>query len=83
MKKISSFDLINLGFITNFVSAEESGDIDYTFYTLDIDGVTMLISDSSEHDEFTINFFNGPDSIMFIDLDDVSTLVELINKNSK
>ena len=83
MKKISSFDLINLGFITNFVSAADSGDIDYTFYTLDIDGVTMLISDSSKHDEFTINFFNGPDSIMFIDLDDVSALVELINKNSK
>lgn len=64
----SESQLIELGFERNYVSAEESGDKEYVYYTLDFDDdnyTLSLISGCFEEgvEEVGVSFFEGNKSL--------------------
>lgn len=63
MKKLDRNVLIELGFVKNYVSQEESGDKAYVYYTKDLNEHETLISTAADYpikgDElFTVELFN-------------------------
>ena len=78
-------DLIDLGFERYDVSAEESGDFPYYYYTYDItDELCLISSDDGEakKDGWSIQFFDH-DHICFGNPEDLKTLIDVIEKNTK
>jgi len=85
MKNIYRIDLINLGFEENLVTTEDSGcDNEYYYYAYITGDDCLLISDASDENDgcYTIEFFNLDNQIQIQDLDDLKSLVKIINKNS-
>jgi len=61
-KPITPESLIALGFTENFVSAEESGSGEFTYYTYETSGGTALISTPSDEEplgHFGVEFFES------------------------
>ena len=76
-------DLINLGFKRNDVSAEESGDSPFYYYTYEItDELCLISSDDGEakKDGWSVHFFDY-DDIWFYTPEDLKTLIDVIEKN--
>ena len=76
-------DLIDLGFERYDVSAEESGDFPYYYYTYDItDELCLISTDDGEakKDGWSVEMFDY-DGIKFTNLEDLKTLINIIEKN--
>ena len=76
-------DLIDLGFERNDVSAEESGDFPFYYYTYGItDELCLISSDDGEakKDGWTVEMFDY-DGIKFTNVEDLKTLIDVIEKN--
>lgn len=63
-KYLDKYVLLSLGFKENFVSAEESGDVPYIYFTKDLNEFDSLISNEgnfplSGDEIFKINLFNS------------------------
>jgi hypothetical protein len=76
-------DLIDLGFKRYDVSAEESGDVPFYYYTYDItDELCLISSDDGEakKDGWSVEMFDY-DGIKFTSIEDLKTLINVIEKN--
>jgi hypothetical protein len=76
-------DLIDLGFERNDVSAEESGDVRFYYYTYNItDELSLISSDDGEakKDGWSVEMFDY-DNIEFTSKEDIEKLISLIEKN--
>lgn len=65
------------------VSAEESGDKPYYYYTYDVVNGLSFISNSSDDvkdDEWFVEFFNTEIPVRFNDMSQVSNLIEILTK---
>ena len=77
-------DLIDLGFKRYDVSAEESGDIPFYYYTYEITNELCLISTDdgeAKQDGWSVHFFDY-DHIWFSNPEDLKTLIDVIEKNT-
>jgi hypothetical protein len=75
-------DLIDLKFIRNDVSEEESGIDAFYYYTYDI-GEFGLISNSDDgavKGEWWVEIFDG-ENIKFKNIDDLSALIDIVERN--
>ena len=76
-------DLIDLGFERNDVSAEESGDVRFYYYTYNItDELSLISSDNGEAEKngWSVEMFDY-DNIEFTSKEDIEKLISLIEKN--
>jgi hypothetical protein len=76
-------DLIDLGFERYDVSAEDSGDVPFYYYTYDItDELCLISSDDGEakKDGWSVEMFDY-DGIKFTSIEDLKTLINVIEKN--
>ena len=76
-------DLVDLGFERIDVSAEESGDEAFYYYTYDFTKHFSMISndnDQAEKEGWLVEIFDYSD-IRFHQKEDVKVLIDLINKN--
>ena len=76
-------DLIDLGFKRNDVSAEESGDVRFYYYTYNItDELCLITSDNGEAEQngWSVEMFDY-DNIEFTSKEDIEKLISLIEKN--
>ena len=76
-------DLIDLGFERYDVSAEDSGDVPFYYYTYDItDELCLISSDNGEakKDGWYVEMFDY-DSIRFNNIGEVQALITLIEAN--
>ena len=76
-------DLIDLGFERNDVSAEESGDVRFYYYTYNItDELCLISSDNGEAEKngWSVEMFDY-DNIEFTSKEDIEKLISLIEKN--
>jgi hypothetical protein len=77
-------DLIDLGFKRYDVSAEESGDIPFYYYTYEITNELCLISSDNgvaEKDGWSVEMFDY-DGIKFNNVEDLKNLIDVIEKNT-
>lgn len=80
-ERITSKDLIDLGFVREDVTAEESGDEDFSYYFLHVDKGFGLISDEGEDGYFTVDVFNTEFPIRFKFLPALKQLIKLIKSH--
>lgn len=76
-------DLINLGFKRNDVSAEDSGDFPFYYYTYEITNELCLISaddGEAKKDGWYVEMFDY-DGIKFTDVEDLKNLITIIEIN--
>ena len=76
-------DLIDLGFNRYDVPAEESGDKPYFYFTYNItDELCLISSDDGEakKDGWSVEMFDY-DGIKFTSIEDLKTLINVIEKN--
>ena len=76
-------DLIDLGFERTNVSAEESGDNPFYYYTYNITDELCLISSDNgeaEKDGWFVEMFDY-DGIKFTNVKDLKTLMDVIKRN--
>ena len=76
-------DLIDLGFERKDVTAEESGDFPFYYYTYDITKELCLISSDdgeAKKDGWFVEMFDY-DDIKFTNVEDLQTLITVIEKN--
>lgn len=76
-------DLIDLGFERIDVSAEESGDEAFYYFTYDFTKHFSMISndnDEAEKEGWCVEIFDYSD-IRFFQKEDVKVLIDVINKN--
>jgi hypothetical protein len=76
-------DLIDLGFKRIHVSAEESGDNPFYYFTYDItDELCLISSDDGEarKDGWSVEMFDY-DGIKFTTIEDLKALIMVIEKN--
>lgn len=76
-------DLIDLGFKRNNVSAEESGDKSFFYFTYNITDELCLIStdnDEAEKNGWFVELFDY-DNIEIRNLEDLKTLIDVIERN--
>jgi hypothetical protein len=76
-------DLIDLGFKRNDVSAEESGHVRFHYYTYNItDELSLISSDDGEakKDGWRVEMFDY-ENIEFTNVEDLKTLIDIIEKN--
>lgn len=76
-------DLIDLGFERKDVTAEESGDFPFYYYTYDITKELCLISSDdgeAKKDGWSVEMFDY-DGIKFTNVEDLQTLITVIKKN--
>ena len=76
-------DLLDLGFERNDVSAEESGDNPFYYYTYDITNEFCLISSDdgeAKKDGWSVEMFDYSD-IKITDAEDLKALITVIEKN--
>lgn len=86
MEKITKNELLKLGFIENYVTPEESGSNEGFFYfSFEIDGHTLLITNDNVESNgvYSVEFFNFYDTISFNDLNQLKTLINLVNDAKK
>lgn len=87
MRKLTEEVLLELGFEKVIVTAEESGDNEFYYFTLDLtgDGRECLISDASDqvdNGEFVVDMFNTELGTCYTD-EDVKTLYDALTKYKK
>jgi hypothetical protein len=76
-------DLIDLGFKRNDVSAEESGDVRFYYYTYNItDELSLISTDDGEakKDGWFVELFDY-ENIEFRNTEELKTLIDVIEKN--
>ena len=76
-------DLIDLGFKRNNISAEVSGDKPFFYFTYSITDELCLISsdnDEAERNGWYVELFDY-DDIKFTSLEDLKTLIDVIERN--
>ena len=76
-------DLIDLGFKRNNISAEDSGDKPYFYFTYNITDELCLIStdnDEAERNGWFVELFDY-DNIEIRNLEDLKTLIDVIERN--
>ena len=76
-------DLIDLGFKRYDVSAEESGDVRFYYYTYNItDELSLISTDDGEakKDGWFVELFDY-ENIEFTNVEDLKTLIDIIEKN--
>jgi hypothetical protein len=76
-------DLVDLGFERTDVSAEESGDEAFYYYTYEFTQYFSLISsddEEAEKESWSVEIFDYS-GIRFFQKEDVKALIDLINKN--
>tara|TARA_B110000503_G_C6986074_1_gene345314 strand:- start:287 stop:535 length:249 start_codon:yes stop_codon:yes gene_type:complete len=76
-------DLIDLGFERYDASAEESGDFPFYYYTYDITDELCLISGDdgkAKKEGWSVEMFDY-DGIKFTSIEDLKTLINVIEKN--
>ncbi len=76
-------DLIELGFERNDISAEESGDVSFYYYTYDITDQLCLISSDEEEAKkagWFVEIFDY-EGIRFNNMGEVQALITLIETN--
>ena len=84
--KLTKENLLELGFTEEFVSAEESGDKPFTYYTyIVLDAFEkercVLITNTDDDDEgFRVEFFNMEEIGYYDDYNSVKELIEIIKK---
>ena len=79
--KIEILDLENLGFKKKHVTVEESGDIPYDYYTLEIGNDYedfCLITDGEKND--TVKIFNY-DSFTFTETTELTLFIKILQNN--
>lgn len=77
-------ELIDSGFIKNYIPVEESGDrTDYWYYTYDLsDNITLISSDSeSSKENWSVMLFE--DDIEVTDINDIRNLIDIFGKYKK
>lgn len=83
MTRLTEKDLLELGFKKVKVSAMESGDVDYDFYSLDFwdDFPTFsLLAEKEDEINWSIYIFDNP-RIIFKDKEQASSFINLIKNN--
>ena len=76
-------DLIKLGFEKEVVTAEESGDNEFYYYTYEFSNGFCLISTSNDSgEEFDVEIFNETD-FTFSDVEEVKLLINLLKRNER
>jgi len=76
-------ELIDLGFIKETVSAEESGDNEYYYFTYDFPNGFCLISTTNDNGkDFDVEMFNETD-FLFTDIEEVKLLINVLKRNQK
>ena len=76
-------DLVDLGFKRNNISAEESGDKPFFYFTYNITDELCLISsdnDEAKRNGWYVELFDY-DDIKFTSLEDLKTLIDVIERN--
>ena len=76
--------LIKLGFEKVHVTAEESGDIPFYYYTLDICKGLSFISNSNDgviNDKWKVEFFNTEVPIVFTKYKELKKIIKIIKNN--
>jgi len=76
-------DLEKLGFVKQYVSAGESGDKEYIYYTYDFFDNPIefcLISSDSDEEKCFVDIFNTQKPIRFYKTNHVRKLINAINK---
>ena len=75
-------ELIDLGFIKESVSAEESGDTEFYYFTYDFSNGFCLISTSNDSGEnFKVEIFNETDFV-FSDINEVQLFINILKRNT-
>jgi len=77
-------ELIDLGFERKDVTAEESGDFPFYYYTYYITKELCLISSDdgeAKKDGWSVEMFDY-DGIKFTNVEDIKALIDLINRNT-
>ena len=80
---MNELDLIDLGFERNDVSAEESGDVRFYYYTYNVtDELCLISSDNGEAEKngWRVEMFDY-ENIEFTSIEDIIKLISLIEKN--
>lgn len=86
MNTIQEQDLIELGFERTNVTAEESGDFPFYYFTYEFTGkygLCLITDDNSsalKNKGWTVNFFDY-EKPSFTDIGDLKLLISLISKN--
>lgn len=82
-------DLVDLGFERVDVSAEESGDEAFHYYTLDFSRGFSLISNGSDevttvagYHRWYVEVFEAPE-IRFVDRSELEQFINIVNRNKK
>jgi len=76
-------DLIKLNFKKNIVTAEESGDYEFYYYSYDFkNGFSLISSENNDNNDFTVEIFNETD-FSFSNIEDVKKLIKILTKNIK
>ena len=89
-RKMKEQDLIDLGFERIDVSAGESGDKAFYYYTYDFtDGFSLITNASDEktlvagHYRWVVDVFNTDDAIRFVDRSELEQFINIVNRNKK
>jgi len=76
-------DLEKLGFNKEIVTAEESGDNEFYYFTYEFPNKFCLISTSNDvGEEFVVELFNESD-FSFSNADEVGLLIDILKRNTK
>lgn len=80
-ERITSEDLLKLGFKKEDVSAEQSGHLPFSYYFLEIDKGFGLISNEGEDGFYSVDIFNTEFPIRFKFLTELTNLIDLIKRH--
>lgn len=80
MDKITEKDLIELDFTKFHVTKEESGDVAFNYYTLDITDNFCLITNDITSNDIEV-FVYEDNSIKIVSLKDLKELIRILKSN--
>jgi len=88
MKKITKAELLRLGFERTDVSAEETGDEGFFYFTFNLKSKTgypllITVDDDNKNDSYTVEINELEDVIQIKDRVDLKMLVDIIKRNYK
>lgn len=85
MKNITKEKLLSLGFKEEYSPPTENpNEIEYYYYTYNINGECLLISDASDENDnnYTIEIFEF-NSIKIIEFEELIKFIEIVKRNTK
>jgi len=76
-------ELEKLGFTKELVTAEESGDTDFYYFTYEfLNGFCLISTTNDDGEDFGVELFNETD-FFFSDAEEVKLLIDILKRNSK